>query len=154
MKSTKSQIFSKVQQVANSVKQNLRDKGYIIPVKEKDGSINFEGIHVRKIKNTFYSVYDKTEHPIIENLNLLETAVVLANNAALGRFLDMKIVEADKQYGYHSFKLDVFTARFNNAEKMTDTWVYYETRRNKASENTQKYKQIVYNSFNKLRNLR
>lgn len=154
MKPTKKQIFSKVQQVASSVKKELREQGYIIPIKEADGSINFDGVHVRKLKDTFYTVYDKHNVPIIENLNLLQTAIVLANNVALGRWPDIKLIEADKQYGYHAFKLEVYTARRNKALELTDSWLYYDTRHKIAHENSEKYKKVILNSFDKLRNIR
>jgi hypothetical protein len=154
MKQTKKQIFSKVQQVASSVKKELRNQGYIIPVKEADGTINFDGVRVRKLKGTFYTVYDKYNSPVVENLNLLQTAIVLANNVALGRWPDIKLIEADKQYGYHSFKVDVYTARRNKAIDLTDSWLYYDTRHKIAQENSEKYKKVILNSFDKLSNIR
>jgi hypothetical protein len=154
MNSTKNKIFNKVQEVAKSVKKELRDKGYIVPVKETDGSINFEGVRVRKIKDTFYTIYDIHNIPVVENLNLLQTAVVLANNISLGRWPDMKLIEADKQYGYQSFKLEVYKARRNKATEFTDTWLYYDTRQRIASENTEKYKKVITASFDKLSNIR
>lgn len=148
------QIFNKVQQVAKSVKEELREQGYVIPIKEKDGTINFDGVRVKKVKNTFYTVYDKYNIPVVENLNLLQTAVVLANGIALGRLPDSKLIEADTQYGYQSFKLDVYTARVKKSVELTDRWLYYDTRMRAAQENSEKHKRVILNSFDKLRSIR
>jgi hypothetical protein len=151
---SKKQIFNRVQQVAKSVKEELREKGQVLPVKEKDGSINFDGVRVRKVKNTFYTIYDRYNIPVVENLNLLQTAVVLANGIALGRMPDDKLVEADKQYGYQSFKLDVYVSRLKKAVDLTDKWLYYDTRMRIAQENSEKHKRVILNSFDKLRSIR
>ena len=151
---TNKKIFNKVQQVALSVKEELREKGHVIPIKEKDGSINFDGVHVRKVRNTFYTVYDRHNIPVVENLNLLQTAIVLANSIALGRYPDIKLIEADTQYGYQSFKLDVYNSRLKKSSELTDNWLYYDTRMRIAQENSEKHKRLILNSFDKLRNIR
>lgn len=148
------QIFNKVQQVAKSVKEELREQGYVIPIKEKDGSYNFDGVYVKKIKGTFYTVYDKYGMPVVENVNLLQTAMVLANSIALGRYPDIKLIEADRQYGYQSFKIDVYTARLKKAIELTDNWLYYDTRMRIAQANSENYKRTIMHSFDKLRNIR
>lgn len=154
MKLTKKQLFNKVEDIARQVKQELRNKGYVVPVKEKDGAINLDGVKVRKVKDTFYSVYDKGNRLAVENLNSLQSAILLANRLALGKDLDDNIIEADRKYGFQSFKLEVAESRLKTAEKHSERWFYYETRRQVAKAQTKKYFDVIQTSYKKLANLR
>jgi hypothetical protein len=153
-KLNKNQIFNKVEKIARAVKEELRTKGYVVPVKEKDGSINLDGVRVRKVKNTFYSIFDKRNRPIVENLNSMESAIVIANKIALGREIDDKLIEVDRKYGFHSFKLEIATSRLEKAAKYSESWFYYDMRRQTAQEQTKKYKEVIQQSFKKLTSLR
>ena len=154
MKLTKNQIFNKVENIARQVKEELRAKGYVVPIKEKDGTVNLDGVRVRKVKNTFYSVYDKHNRPVVENLNSMESAVVIANRLALGKDLDDSLVETDRKYGFQSFKLEVAKSRQEKAVKHSESWFYYDMRRQVAEEQTKKYKDVIQQSFKKLTSLR
>jgi len=153
MKLTKKQLFEKVETIAKKVKDDLKISGYVVPVRERDGSINFDGYRVKK-KDNFYTIYNKKNQPIHEQINLIQTAVLTANALALGRWPDDKILNEDKQYGYQEFKLEVYTTRINKAVKDSDDWVYYDTRRNIAKRRSIEHKNFVDKSYKKLTALR
>lgn len=154
MKLTKKQLFHKVEDIAKQVKSDLRKKGYVIPIKERNGTINLDGVRVRKIKETFYSVYDRQDRAVIENLNSLQTAIVLANRLALNKSIDDLLVEADRQFGFQSFKLEVAETRIKTVPLHSEKWFYYDTRRKIAQDNTKKHLDVIQKSYKNLANLR
>lgn len=154
MKLNKKQLFNKVENIAKQVKEELKNEGVIVPVKERDGSINFDGVRVRKLQDTFYAVYDRKNRLLVTELNSLQTAIVLANRAALGRPLDDNLIEADRKYGFQSFKLEIAETRLKKAPMHSESWFYYDMRRQHAKENTKKYLEVIQLSYKKLANLR
>jgi|CryBogDrversion2_5_1035270.scaffolds.fasta_scaffold20749_2 hypothetical protein len=154
MKLTKNQLFHKVEDIAKQVKEDLRKKGYVVPVKERDGAVNLDGVRVRKIKDTFYSIYDRHNRVVVENLNSLQTAIVLANRLALNKTLDDMLIEADRQFGFQSFKLEVAETRIKAVPLHSEKWFYYDMRRKTAKESTKKHLDIIQKSYKKLTDLR
>jgi len=154
MKLTKNQLFHKVEDIAKQVKEDLRKKGYVVPVKERNGTINLDGVRVCKVKETFYSIYDRYDRVVVENLNSLQTAIVLANRLALNKPLDDLLVEADRQFGFQSFKLEVAETRIKKVPLHSEKWFYYDMRRKTAQENTKKHLDVIQKSYKKLANLR
>lgn len=154
MKLNKKQLFNKVEKIAKQVKEELKKEGLIVPVKERDGSINFDGIRVRKIKDTFYAVYDRRNKLLVDELNSLQTAIVLANRVASGRQLDDNLIEADRKYGFQSFKLEIAETRLKKVPLHSEAWFYYDMRRQHAKECTKKYLEVIQLSYKKLANLR
>lgn len=154
MKLNKKQLFNKVETIAKQVKEELKKEGLIVPVKERDGTINFDGVRVRKVKNTFYAVYDRKNRLLVDELNSVQTAVVLANRVATGRPLDDKLIEADRKYGFQSFKLEIAETRLKKVPLHSEAWFYYDMRRQTAKEHTKKYLEVIQLSYKKLANLR
>lgn len=154
MKLTKKQLFNKVETIAKEVKKELRDQGYVVPVKERDGSINFDGVKVRKVKDTFYAVYDRKNRLLVKELNSLQSAIILANKVALGKPLDDAIIEADRKYGFQSFKLEIAESRLKKAPLHSEAWFYYDMRRQTAKEHVKQHLEVIQRSYKKLSNLR
>lgn len=153
MKTTKNQLFSQVEKIARKVKEDLKSKGYIVPVREKNGDINFEGVRVKKIGN-FFTIYNKSNSPIYERINLIQTAVLTANSVALGKFADLRLIEADRQYGYQQFENEIYTHRIDKSVPDSDDWVFYDTKRKIIQQRVSHHKKIIEQSYKKLTSLR
>jgi len=98
------QIFSQVEHLARGIRLDLRKKGFAIPCDNGDGTISVESYTIVKEGDGFYSIRDFTDEVIVGKINLPQTAAILANNLALGRWLDEDIVEQDRKYGYNLFE--------------------------------------------------
>ena len=108
MKKTKTNIFSQVETVAKDVIKNLKNKGYVVPTKEADGTIRFDNYLVKKESTGFYSVLDVYGNSYASSINLPQTAAIIANDLALGRIVDNKLIATDRDYGYKIFDRDLF----------------------------------------------
>jgi hypothetical protein len=129
-------------------------RGYVIPVEQGDGRIRIGAYIVGKNSNGFYSVTDSRNNVYADNLNLKQTAALIANDLALGKILDKAIIDTDRTYGYRLFDQQVYENAAKRKKNTLDQDVFYETRRNIARVQKEHAKQQIFNSFRKLTSIR
>jgi hypothetical protein len=85
-------------------------------------------------------------------LNLPQTAVVTANDLAMGRWPDVKIIDCDKWYGFKAFEEQVANNLAEKARKLHDMdrvdFSLYEAAI--AAGRKEQYKKSIDARFNKL----
>ena len=152
MENLPNNLYRKIQQLSFEVKEELRKKGVVAPMKNDDGSI---GIGPFKIVKTGegYSILNNRNEIVEDNINLPQTAVLLANDLALGRFRDNTVISNDRKYGYALFEEQLHT-RIKTRKNSTIT--YFDVSLAKASEARSKkeyYKRDLLNKYEKLMRL-
>jgi len=150
------QLHKQVEDLANGVRKDFRSKGIIIPRKEDNGSINFDGYFVVRDKTGFYSILNRVNSIIIKNINLPQSAVLIANKLALGRPIDDKIVSQDMQYGFNSFEEEQCKRVASKMAKKND-WERFDSlvvKQGIAHLKAEYAKKTILSSFEKLRQLR
>jgi hypothetical protein len=147
-------ILEKVQVLADSVKEDLRKKGVIVPKKRKDGSIQFDNFLVVNRK-TGWHILDKKQEIVIGPINAPQTAIVAANSLALGRSVDDKLLENDKWYGFKYFDEEVYTnsANVSIKNKNWDKADWCLTRASIAKVKKEQYLSYIMSSFNRLKTI-
>jgi hypothetical protein len=149
-------LFKKVEQLAEGVKKDFRTKGLAIPVKEIDGSVRFNDYTVIKNKQGLYSILNTFNDPIFDNINLAQTAIILANNLAIGKHSDDSVLFNDQQYGYNLFEEEQYKKIVQSSIKKKD-WERVDTliiKQNIAHIKAEVAKSSVLSSFQKFRRLR
>lgn len=96
-------IYEKIKQLDRSVKEDLRRRGVVIPKKFKDGSIGIGYYRIVKERTGFYTILDYSNDAVVERINLPQTAAILANKLALGKFIDDEVLSNDQRYGHALF---------------------------------------------------
>lgn len=144
-------LFEKFEKLAKTVKQDFRNKGLVIPVKKPDGSIQIGDYAIKK-DNSFFYVLSKQNQVVEGPYNLAKTAILVANDLALGRWPDPVLVQNDTWYGYKEFDEQVAQAHAERARKEHDLdradFSLYKA--SIASERKIVYRKIVESKFNKL----
>lgn len=97
-------IFKKISTLSHEVKKELRSKGIILPVELPNGNIVIGSYTVSKNRIGFYSVYNRYGEVVAERINLPQTALIIANDLALGKFLNQGLLEHDHIYGFSVFE--------------------------------------------------
>lgn len=148
---TEKHLFEQFSKLARKVKQDFKNKGLIVPVQKKDGSIQVGEYTIVKRDHAFY-IADKNGQSIVGPLNLPQTAVVTANDLALGRWPDVKIIDCDKWYGFKAFEEQVASNLADKARKSNDVdradFSQYEAF--VAASRKAYYKKSIDARFNKL----
>jgi hypothetical protein len=104
MKQTPDDIYQKVKQLGLDVKEQLKRQGIIVPSKTPDGSIRVGYYTIKKNKTGFYSILNYSNEEVVEFINLPQTAAILANRLALGKYMDDELLDADRRYGHALFE--------------------------------------------------
>lgn len=104
MKTIPDDIYNKIKQISHDVKEDLKRSGIMVPVKNRDGSITVGRFRIVKDNRGFFNIVDHWDEIIVDSINLPQTAALLANKLALGKFIDDQILGADRKYGHALFE--------------------------------------------------
>jgi hypothetical protein len=104
MKNLPNDLFKKIVKLSDDVKENLRRKGIVVPIENDDGSITIGDFKIVKTSQGFFNILDRHKEHVVENINLPQTAVLVANGLALGKWKDDKVIDLDQKYGYALFE--------------------------------------------------
>lgn len=156
MKAIPKDIYKKIQEIDRDVKEQLFRQGMVVPVKSNDGSIRVGRYSIKKLETGFYSVLDFRNEPIIDNINLPQTAAILANKLALGKFVDSKILNYDASYGHALFEeeLHIKLATSLIKKQDMDRADLMFTKSAIAKSKKEKYKKEINAGFEKLMKFR
>lgn len=146
MNSLSADLYKKILTLSTCVNDNLKRKGIAIPSKNDDGSISL-GNYVIIKNNNFFFIQDYKKENIIEKINLPQTAILLANKLALGKFIDNSILQNDRYYGYAEFEEKLYTMRI---KKNIENSLLFEVKLCDAKLKKEFYKKTIRASFEKL----
>jgi hypothetical protein len=108
MRITAEELYKKFVEVTAEVKEDFRRRGLIVPVSNKDGSISVGSYRIVKDRNDLYTIVDSKNRVELDSINLPQTAIIMANDLALRKFLDRSIIKRDQEYGYALFKEQLY----------------------------------------------
>ena len=152
MKQTPDDIYKKVKQLGIDVKEQLKRQGIIVPAKTPDGSIRVGYYTIKRNKTGFYSILNYSNEAVVEFINLPQTAAMLANRLALGKYLDDELLDADRRYGHALFEeeLHLTLAERNLKLNNLDRADVMFTKFNIAKHRKEQYKKTIFYGFDKL----
>ncbi len=121
-------IVDKLSAVSKSIKEQLKKKGVIVPVKTKDG-VRIEDYLVKQTPKG-YAVLNKFGNSLYENLYYIQTAIIIANTLALKKSVRQSLTEDDMKAGVNEFDLLLYKQRLKTAIKQQDEFKmgHYQTR--------------------------
>lgn len=146
MKEIPNHLYEKIVSLSKEVKDNFRKKGIVIPVQNEDNSISLGPFIVSKDNHGFYKIYDHRQDVIVERINLPQTAIMLANGLALGKFLDTTLLDKDQKYGYALFEEMLHKHKTKNVDLHLAKYSLAKAKR-------EYYQHAINLSFEKLRKL-
>ena len=147
MKTIPEELYKRIQKISEEVKQDLRRKGLVVPVKQDDGSITVGTYTIVKDPNG-YTILDFCDEEVVTGINLPQTAIIVANKLALGYYKDTKLLEEDKRYGFAEFEEKLYKRAMLN--KSIDQFDIFLSKHSIAHYKKQEHKKTIINSFEKL----
>ena len=150
MKNLPNNLYHKIQQLSEEVRTDLKQKGVVVPVKNADGTVSIG--HYKIVKSDEgYSIVDAFNESIVDRINLPQSAVIVANGLALGRYRDNATIDNDRRYGYALFEEELHNKAVARSKKKT--LEYYDVMSTKAAIaklKKEQYKRDVLNKYEKL----
>lgn len=99
------QLFKDTYELLVDVKQKLRNQGFVVPKRNRDGSVSVGSYTIIKDRAGLYKILNSQRQSIFHGLNLPQTAIIVANDLALKKmWIDQELLAADRQYGYSVFE--------------------------------------------------
>jgi hypothetical protein len=145
-------LIQRLQSLKNKVKDNLKSKGIVVPVKTSRG-LKLDDYEI-VLEKTGYVVYNKYNEKAYYNLYYLQTAVLIANALASGRTVRNEWVVNDRAAGVSDFDKDLFEHRLNVSLKRKDLFgiQHYHTRLTESKLKHKNYMNSLNNSYMMLLN--
>lgn len=152
MKKNPDDIYQKVKHLAENVKIQLQKQGIAIPSKAEDGTIMLGHYRIKKSKTGFYSILNYCNDVVVDYINLPQSAALLANRLALGKYMDDNILIADRSYGHALFEeeLHKILGEKSMKSKNIDRAEIMFIKCNIAKSKREQQKKIIVNDFEKL----
>jgi len=153
MKPIPNDLYEKIERVSDKIRADFRQRGIVIPVKNTDGSINIGRFRVINQHTGFYAIYNSNGEVIVEGINLPQTAALIANDLALGRILDPRIVKQDQEYGFALFKETLYGHRAKDTKINFDSFELAKMKESIAKNRKEQFHRGIVQRFEKLRKL-
>lgn len=149
MKLTANELYNKIVYLSQKAKNEFRRRGFIIPSKNTDGTVQVGPYLIKRNSSGFYTITDHANNIVVDHLNLPHTAAVLANELALGRDLDQKILENDREYGYADFE-DQMVEHSIKSNKSQDYIDILRSKFKRSEGKKEVYKSDIVSRYKKL----
>jgi hypothetical protein len=153
MKNLTEDLLKKLAQLDRDVKNQLRAKGFVVPIKGKNGSIKFGWYTVVRNNDGSYAILDHANEAIVSGINLPQTALITANSLALGKHKDSQLIDVDKKYGYADFKEQLYKRAVERVDRSLDYFDINLEKHKTALHKKAVYKREITKSFEKLTKL-
>ena len=151
MQKFQDQLFDRVEQLAQTVKQDFKGKGLMIPHRRKDGSVQIGTYSIHRHAGVF-TIRNHQGKSVVSNITLAQTAIVAANDLALGYELDLALIQNDRWYGFKEFDEKIATCRLRRLKstKDIDLVCLHSTKLGVARTKKLYYKKYIDMRFGKL----
>jgi hypothetical protein len=149
---TNNDIYIRLTQLNKDVKDDLKRRGLVVPIKKDEDTIQLDKFLIKKIDNGFYNILNIRGNEIVHGINLPQTAVILANKLALGKWLDLELLQYDKKYGFAMFDELVHKRSIQNSlkKKEYDRAELMQNKYSIAKHKRNYYKKLIINDYQKL----
>lgn len=153
MKITTETLYERLKNLVRKTRDDFRRRGLVIPAKKEDGSIKIGQYLIQRKDNDFYAVVSVDGEIMADQINLPQTAAIIANQLALKKYLNKDIIEKDREYGYAFFEHQLYKraleSSFNNPAAFDIKISKFEYSGQKADL----YRQEILSNYQKLQKL-
>lgn len=155
MYSISDHLLKKFKIVADTVKKDLKKQGLVVPVKNSDGTVSIDSFIIFKDRYGFYNIKNRAGDVVVDKINLPQTAALLANNLALGKWINDEIYSLDREYGYRLFEAALLKKNASLSIKKSnyDRADLLLVKLNISQKKVEIAKNRIVSTFEKLRNI-
>lgn len=146
-----SQIFEKLEKIAYNINNKFKSSGVVLPY--IDGDLVIGDYKISKSSEGFYCIKNMTNQLMFDKLNLPQTAILIANDLSLGKWLNQSLFNNDKNYGYCIFEKHLFQRNKQHAlaNQLWDRVEFTEFKLQQALKKSQELKKQIDEEFEKFK---
>lgn len=144
-------VLSKIKQLTDSLNKEFIRKGRVIPSENEDGSVNFGNYVLSHMPTGSFRITDYSGEVIVDQINLPHAAIIIANDLAVGKFINQQILEQDRHYGYALFEESVCDRQLTlKSKRSTFDFDLALAKKTVSHQKRVKCRRAIINSFRKL----
>lgn len=145
-------LLNKLQNLKTAIKDSLRKKGMVVPVKTKRG-LKLDDYTI-ELAQDGYVILNKWGDAVYSKLFYIKTAVLVANALALRREVKQEWITSDFKAGTTEFDVKVFDRRFISCTKKQDMFGmgHYSIRLSESRRKHKVYMDQLNNAYLRLLN--
>lgn len=144
------ELYKKLSNITDRVRKDFYDRGIVAPVKTQSGCIRIGPYDIKQTGN-HYAIVDLHGTVEVSGINLPQTAALVANNMALGRYRGQELITQDQEYGYADFEEELHThAVKNSKDKDIDYLILHQIMAQKCRQKKEYYKNLIDSRYTKL----
>jgi hypothetical protein len=150
MKEITEDLYKKLTNISDKLRKDFYDRGVVAPVKTNSGYVRIGFYDIRRTGN-HYAIVDINGVTEVEGINLPQTAALIANNMALGRYRGLELILNDREYGFAEFEEELHEQAVKNSKnKDIDYLILHQTKARKCREKKEYYKNLIDLRYTKL----
>jgi hypothetical protein len=154
MKTLTDDLYKQIEQLNNRVRSDFYNKGLVLPIRNRDGSIGIGMYKIKKTSGQFYAILNHNNEIVADQINLPQTAALVANELALGKFLNKDLIQTDRDYGYALFEEELqHRAVIRSNRKGLDHFDIMLSKCMISRAKKEEYKRVIMKSFDKLKKI-
>lgn len=146
-----SRIFNQIANIALRTKEEFREIGVVIPTTNERGRIKI-GRYIIDKNSKGYFIQNSYDEVVYSEINLPQTALLVANSLALGKVVNQNILNYDIQHGFSEFEELNYQRLSKNLMHKKD-WERYQAiliKQELAQERAEFAKKEIQRAFAKL----
>jgi hypothetical protein len=150
MKEITEELYKKLANITDKVRREFYDRGVVAPVKTRSGIVRIGPYDIKRTGN-HYAIVDLNGVVEVEGINLPQTAALVANNMALGRYRGIDLIRNDREYGWAEFEEELHEHAVKNSKnKDIDYLILHQNMAEKCREKKEYYKNMIDSRYTKL----
>ena len=149
MKNIDKRIYEKLEILSTKIETQLKKQGILVPFQQEDGTVYVGNYSIVK-EGPYFTILNRHQEQIVDKINLPQTAAILANNLALGKILDVNLLNLDRNYGYASFEESLNKMQANQVIKNFDKFQMFVIKSHNKRLKKEQCKQEIEKQFKKL----
>jgi len=144
------ELYKKLSNITDRVRRDFYNRGIVAPVKSQSGCVRIGPYDIKQIGN-HYAIVDLNGCVEVTGINLPQTAALVANNMALGRYRGVDLISHDREYGYADFEEELHThAVKNSKDRGIDYLILHQIMAQKCRQKKEYYKNLIDLRYTKL----
>ena len=96
-------IYNTIVSLTEKAREDLKNCGVAVPIQDKNGKIKIGKYEIIRKGDGQYKVINDQYETVYDNLNLLQTAILVANSLATNQRINREVLRQDLVYGTKMF---------------------------------------------------
>lgn len=96
-------VYEKIVKLTRQTCENFKSRGIAVPVADEQGNIRVGKFTIIRKNDGQYQIKDQIGQIVYNNINLPQTAILVANSLATNQRVDNKVLKSDLVYGTKMF---------------------------------------------------